>query len=112
LPGRPCKRSRLFGPAKIESDPDSLDEAGLRGPADGKVAVACEFAIPDTERCRNRVRSIDRTVQLMAGSRGRVGAGEGECLCIGSTHQENHREVLCALSRLPCVTRIIECHFE
>ena len=58
------------------------------------------------------MKAIDRTVEFMAGSRGRIGAGKGECLCIGHTHQENFRQVLAALAALPYIDRIIECHFE
>jgi len=97
---------------KIEVDLSRLDADGLRGPADGKVAVSYEFRIPNTEACKAQVKAIDSTVQFMPGSRGRIGAGKGECLCIGSTHQRRFREVLHALAELPYVDRIIECHFE
>jgi len=97
---------------KIEIDLSRLDDAGLRGPADGKVAVAYEFAIPDTPECRAEVRRIDPSVSFMAGSPGRVGAGPGECLCIGSTAGRDYRQVLRALADLPYIERIIECHFE
>jgi hypothetical protein len=58
------------------------------------------------------VSQIDPSVELMPGSRGRIGAKAGECLCIGSTHQPRHREILLALARLPEIARIIECHHE
>lgn len=99
-------------PAAVEIDLDALDADGLRGPADGKVAVAYEFAIPDTPEMRAAVRRVDPTVEFMPGARGRVGARPGECLCVGSTHQPDHRAVLAALARLPGVTRIVECHHE
>ena len=47
-----------------------------------------------------------------SGSRGRIGAGPGACLCIGSTHGPGWRDVLEALAALPDVGRIIECHRE
>jgi len=84
----------------------------LRGPADGKAAVAYELAIPDTATHRAEVAAIDPTVRFMPGSRGRIGAGEGQCLCIGSTHQGGYQEVLRRLADLPYVERIVECHFE
>lgn len=99
-------------PAPIEIDLDTLDADGLRGPPDGKVAVAYEFTVVDTPAGRARVRGVDATVEFMPGSRGRIGAGPGECLCIGSTHQPRWRAVLEALAALPDVTRIIECHRE
>lgn len=98
--------------AKIEVDLEALDADGLRGPPDGKVAVDYEFAIPDTAAAREAVSQIDPSVTCFPGSRGRIGAKAGECLCIGSTHQPRHREILIALARLPEIARIIECHHE
>jgi len=98
--------------AKIELDLDSLDADGLRCPHDGKVAVSYEFVIPDSPAAREAVRRIDTSVEFMPGARGRIGAKPGECLCIGSTHQPRHRDVLVALARLPEIARIIECHHE
>jgi len=98
--------------AKIELDLEALDADGLRGPPDGKVAVDYEFAIPDTVATREAVTRIDPSVEFMPGSRGRIGAKPGECLCLGSTHQPRYREILLALARLPEIARIIECHHE
>ena len=98
--------------AKIELDLEALDADGLRGPPDGKVAVDYEFVIPDTPAAREAVTRIDPSVHFFPGSRGRIGAKAGECLCIGSTHQPRHREILLALARLPEIARIIECHHE
>ena len=97
---------------KIEIDLQSLAPDGLRGPADGKVAVSYEFAIPNTEACKAQVRTIDPTVQFMPGSQGRIGVPKTGCLCIGSTHQAGYRDVLRRLAELPYVERIVECLFE
>jgi hypothetical protein len=97
---------------KIGFDLERLDAEGLRGPSDGKVAVSYEFSIPDTAEHRAAVKEIDPTVVFMRGSRGRVGVREGECLCVGSTHQADYRRVLRRLAALPYIRRIIECHFE
>ena len=97
---------------KIEMDLLSIGPSGLRGPADGRVAVSYEFAIPNTEECRAEVRAIDPTVEFMAGSPGRIGAPRSGCLCIGSTHQPNYRDVLRRLVELPYIERIVECYFE
>ena len=97
---------------KIEFDLAQLDADGLRGPADGKVAVAYEFCIPNTDACKAQVKAIDNTVQFMPESRGRIGANKQECLCVGSTHQKRSRQVLHVLANLSYVRRIIECHFE
>ena len=98
--------------SKIDFDLSQINADGLRGPAEGKVAVAYEFAIPNTDICKRQVQAIDPTIELMPGVRGRIGAGKQECLCIGSTHQKNFRQVLKALSDLSFVQRIVECHFE
>ena len=96
---------------KIELDLTKLDANGLRGPADGKVSVAYEFCIPNTDKCKAQVKAIDPGVRLMPGSRGRIGAGKDECLCVGETGA-NYRTVLKRLADLPYIKRIIECHFE
>lgn len=100
------------GFAKIEFDLDALDIHGLAGGPDGKVAVSYEFRIPDTLENRGLVQAIDPGVQITAGPRGRVDAGPGFALCLGSTYQPRHREILLALARLPFVERIVECFFE
>jgi hypothetical protein len=97
---------------KIGFDLDALDAAGLAGPPDGKVAVSYEFRIPDTPANRAAVSAIDPAIEITSGSRGRVQAGPGFALCIGSTHTPRHREILLALAGLPFVERIERCHFE
>ena len=109
-PPPPPKASPAPSP-KIELDLTKLDANGLRGPADGKVSVAYEFCIPNTAKCKAQVKGIDPAVRLMPGSRGRIGAGKSECLCVGETGA-NYRTVLKRLADLPYVKRIIECHFE
>lgn len=114
--GSGCLPVRRTGDAdawrKIEFSLVQLDDDGLRGPPQGKVAVSYEFAIPDTAACKAAVKAIDPTVQFMPGSRGRIGAARQQCLCVGSTHQANYQKVILALARLPYVERIIECYFE
>jgi hypothetical protein len=95
----------------VELDLTRLDKDGLRGPPDGKVAVSYEFCIPNTDTCKAEVKAIDPTIQFMPGSRGRIGAGKDECLCIGTT-QKDYRDILNRLAELQYVKRIIECHFE
>lgn len=103
----------VAGPsAKITFDLRQLDDAGLIGPADGKVALAYEFCIPTTAACEAEVRAIDASVQFARGSRGRIGCGPDQTLCIGSTHQPQFRRVLERLAALSYVTRIDRCLFE
>lgn len=97
---------------KVAFDMDRLDDDGLVGPADGKRAVSYEFCIPPSDECRELVSSIDPTVEFMCGSPGRIGCYPDECLCIGSTHQENFRDVLRKIAELPYVEKIDEAMFE
>ena len=97
---------------KVELDLSGLNSSGLHGPPDGLRAMDYEFSIPDTPELRARVREIDATVRFHPGSRGRIGAGPGECLCIGTTHQPDWRSVLNRLAALPEIRRIIRCDYE
>ena len=104
-------RQRTPG-GKIQFDLASLDGEGLRGPRDGRVAVAYEFCLPDQPALRDAVRRIDPSATFATGSPGRSGCGPGECLVQGSTHQKNFRQVLDRLAALPCIGLIRECTFE
>lgn len=97
---------------KIGFDLDGLDANGLAGGPDGKVAISYEFRIPNTPENRAAVKAIDPGIAIAAGPRGRVDAGPGFALCVGSTHQPRHREILLDLARLPFVERIAPCVFE
>lgn len=96
---------------KVKIDLAAIDGAGLRGPAGGKVCVAYEFVIPEGERFRAEVRALDASVRFMPGSRGRSGAGPGECLCVGETGPDFHT-VLRNLAALPYIRKIVPCDFE
>jgi hypothetical protein len=97
---------------KIRFDLADLNEDGLRGPPDGLRSLSYEFCIPAGDSFAERVRAIDPTVQVHSGSRGRVGCGDDQQLCIGDTHQSRFREVLLNLAALPYVDRIVEVAFE
>lgn len=96
----------------VTFDLDKVNAQGLQGPPDGLRDLAYEFCIPDTEPHRTEVAAIDPSVQFMGGSRGRIGCGPDQCLCIGSTHQENWKSILQQLAALPYVEQIDECFFE
>ncbi len=85
---------------------------GLRGPPDGLTSLTYEFCVPADEQVYAEVRRIDPEVQISPGSRGRIGCGEQQALCLGQTHQPRWREVLRELSKLAYVTEIRECVFE
>lgn len=96
---------------KIKFDLARLDENGLAGPPDGKVAVSYEFCIPADETKWREVQKIDGTAQKNGG-KGRVGCTSEQWLVIGSTHQKNHRRVLYELATLVDVQEIREVFFE
>ena len=97
---------------KVTFDMIRLDKDGLYGPPNGKRALSYEFCILNTEEYKAEVKKIYSTVQFMPGSPGRIGCDKNECLCIGSTHQEDFRWVLKNLADLKYVKLINECFFE
>lgn len=96
---------------KIRFDLSELDENGLLGPEDGKVALDYEFCIPRREEYRKEAESIDPSLKVQEAS-GRIGCGKEEYLCLGNTHQENYKEILYRLAQLEYVERIERAFFE
>ncbi|MEA3276535.1 MAG: hypothetical protein U9Q81_14845 [Pseudomonadota bacterium] len=98
--------------SKIRFDPDRLDANGLQGAPDGLRALHYEYCIPDRADAIREVSAIDPTLQIQRGSPGRVGCREGKLLCLGHTHQADHRAVLDRLAALDAVAEIREAFFE
>ena len=96
----------------VTFDVTGIDEKGLRGPPDGQRAVSYEFCIPNTDAHLAEVTSVDPTAECTLGSPGRIGCGAEEYLCIGSTHQQDLKDVLQQLAELEYVERIDETTFE
>jgi hypothetical protein len=69
-------------------------------------ALHYEFCIPAAEAYVGQVQAIDPTVEVMRGSRGRIGCSADQFLCVGNTHQPRFREVLSHLVGLPFIERI------
>jgi hypothetical protein len=97
---------------KVAVNLSRLDENGLAGPANGKVAVNYEFCIPAEDKYWKAVSKIDTTARKMAGSPGRIGCDKQSWLVVGSTHQPLHKRVLYDLASLPYITRIQETYWE
>jgi hypothetical protein len=95
--------------SKIAFDLEALDADGLVGPTGGKRALDYEFCIP-ADRA-DEVRAIDPSIRIQQAP-GRSGCGRDQRLCIGTTHQPNHRAILQRLAALDYVTRISECFYE
>lgn len=76
--------------------------------ADGTAArsLRYEFCIPAEATYREQVEAIDPSVTFHADSRGRIGCGRNQYLCLGETQGENWRAVVLALARLDFVERI------
>jgi hypothetical protein len=97
---------------KINFDTSAINSDGLQGPPGGQVSVSYEFCIPGTPQAIAEVQSIDPTVHLAVGSRGRIGCTPTQALCIGDTHQANWAKVLNDLAALPYIERIDRSYFE
>ncbi|MBV6443058.1 MAG: hypothetical protein DYG98_13205 [Haliscomenobacteraceae bacterium CHB4] len=97
---------------KVKIDLNRLDENGLAGPPDGKVAVNYEFCIPASNKEWNEVKKIDKTLQLYKDSKGRISCDKDSWLVVGSTHQKNYRRVIYELAVLDYVKQIQETFFE
>jgi hypothetical protein len=97
--------------SKIKLDFRSIDEDGLTGKPNGKVAVDYEYCIPQDEKLWKKVQKIDRTAQK-SNSRGRIGCTPEQWLVTGTTHQDNYKRVLYDLASLPEVVRIEQAFYE
>ena len=75
-------------------------------------AVDYEYCIPDTTEAIEAVSAIDPSLQIQGQSPGRIGCDKTELLCLGNTHQPNHRAILEQLIMLPYIDRIQENFFE
>ena len=105
-------RPQVDPKSKITFPLEQLNPDGLMGPPDGLHALQYEFCIPGDAVHTAQVQDIDPTIRIFPKSRGRIGCGEGEYLCIGSTHQPDFRTVLFRLASLPYVRRIDQAFFE
>ncbi|MCB0586424.1 MAG: hypothetical protein KDD06_14025 [Phaeodactylibacter sp.] len=110
-----CNSSRLQPTAeemqKIRFDLSQLDENGLLGPENGKVALDYEFCIPQKGQYRQEVERIDPSLKIQT-AKGRIGCSRDQYLCLGNTHQKNYKEVLYRLARLSYIERIERTFFE
>lgn len=97
---------------KIDIDFHQLDQDGLSGPPDGKVAVHFEFCIPRDEKKWAAVQKIYPELQRQTGARGRIGCTADQWLVIGSTHQPRYKRGLYELASLPYVAKIATVYWE
>jgi hypothetical protein len=83
----------------------SIDEDGLRGGVDSKVSVGYQFVIPNTDKHKEEVKSIDPTIRFV-GSPSLFCKSNLELLCIGNTYKKDYRRILRKLAQLSYVTSI------
>ncbi len=98
--------------AKIKFDLNEIDERGLIGPVSGKVAVDYEFCIPRSEEYAVRLRKVNPEIKISDKSRGRIGCTRAEQLCIGTTSQENWKNILIETAKLDFVKSIERTFYE
>ena len=90
---------------KIAFDICKIAERGTLSGSHHEATIDYEFCIPAEDRYATEIQRIDATVAIHKESSGRIGCSEKQWLCIGNTHQENIREVLLKLARLPYINR-------
>jgi hypothetical protein len=97
---------------KITFDLNTVNDQGLRGPADGRVHVAYEFCIPASQSHAEKVIKIDPSIKIFRHSKGRIGCNKDQYLCIGHTGQKDFRAILHRLTTQDYIARIDECLWE
>jgi hypothetical protein len=73
-----------------------LDKKGLI--KDKGTSLAYEFCIPNTEDNLTQIKSIDETIAVYKSSKGRIGCGKDEILCIGETIDKDYKKILIEIS--------------
>jgi len=107
-----CCLSNLTIAGTIGFDLDRLNAEGLQGQAKGLRALHYEYCVPNSAAAIQTISAIDPTLQIQGSSPGRIGCASYQLLCLGNTHQPNHRAILKQLAALPFVSRIEENFFE
>lgn len=96
---------------KIKIDFKKIDNQGLTGPKDGKVAVHYEFCIPAKKQYFDEIRQIDSTAEKYPG-KGRINCTSEQWLIVGVTHQPRYLRVLYDLASKPWISEIREVFWE
>jgi hypothetical protein len=108
---RPYKNENDSAWQKLKFSLKDLDHAGLKGDKTGKVAMNYEFCIPNRAGLKAEVMRADPSIQFHT-SKGRVGCGKMELLCIGSTNQAQYKKRLYKLCQLDYVQSIEQTFWE
>ena len=95
---------------KLNFSLSKLDKKGLvkkRG-----TSLAYEFCVPNKAEYLEEIKRIDNTIDIYKSSKGRIGCGADEILCIGETANKDYKKILIALTNLEYVKQINESFFE
>ena len=87
-----------------------LDKKGLI--KDRGNSLAYEFCIPNNKANLNEIKAIDETIAIYKSSKGIIGCGKDEILCIGETGNKDYKKILIEISKKPYVKNINESFFE
>ena len=96
--------------SKLDFEFSKLDKNGLikkRG-----TSLAYEFCIPNNDNYLDEIKEIDKTIAIYKSSKGRIGCGADQILCIGETANKNYKKILMKLTSLEYVKSINESFFE
>ncbi len=96
---------------KIKFDLAKIDQRGLIGDEDNKVAVDFEFCIPKTSNAIEEVMAIYPQFKQQEG-KGKSNCGEHQILILGNTYNNDYKNILCKLSRLEYIKEIKQTYWE
>jgi hypothetical protein len=97
---------------KIKFDLSEINLDGTIGEGTNQKILDYEFCIPKNDSLKETVSAIDSTVKFFAQSKGRIGCGKNEILCIGNTNQQNAKETLLKLAELDFIKKIEQTFYE
>ena len=76
------------------------------------TSLSYEFCIPNKTEYIDEIHRIDESIGTYKSSKGRIGCGANEILCIGETADKDYKKILIALTNLNYVKQINESFFE
>jgi len=96
---------------KIKFDLTDIDNRGLIGELDNKVALDFEFCIPNKPEIIKEVLAINASLKTQK-SKGRSNCNEQSILVIGNTYNKDFKKLLCKISQLEYVKEINQTYWE
>lgn len=96
---------------KIGFDISTIDENGLRGPANGKTSVAYEFCILSRQTAWLEVQKIDPSLKFNSGP-GRIACAKDYWCILGTTSGKDWEARLIGIAKLASIKKIEETVWE